>query len=106
MNINKKLKAIVLSLGLAAMTLPSNAQVINRGLLQNPYKDESIKKHGMMNPQGNRSEGSILGNEVFGAAGSQIDNELFGTPLGGGIGILLAAGMGYAFIQSKKNKQN
>ena len=103
---SQTLKAIVLSLGLAAMTLPSNAQVINRGLLQNPYKDESIKKHGMMNPQGNRSEGSTLGNEAFGTAGSQIGNEPFGAPLGGGLGILLAAGMGYAFIQSKKNKQN
>jgi hypothetical protein len=47
-----------------------------------------------------------LGNEAFGTDGSQIGNEPFGAPLGGGLGILLAAGMGYAFIQSKKNKQN
>ena len=58
MNKTKSLKAIVLSLGLAAMTLPSNAQVINRGLLQNPYKYASTKKHGMMTPQGDRSEGT------------------------------------------------
>jgi hypothetical protein len=45
MNINKKLKAIVLSLGLAALMAPAtmNAQ-INRGLLENPYKDNSNKK--------------------------------------------------------------
>jgi hypothetical protein len=35
-----------------------------------------------------------------------LSNEPFGASIGGGIGILLAAGMGYAFIQSKKNKQN
>ena len=47
----KSLKAIVLSLGLAALMAPAtmNAQ-INRGLLENPYKDNSNKNHGMMNP--------------------------------------------------------
>ncbi len=104
---SQTLKALALSLGLAALMAPATLDAqINHGLLQNPYKDESSKKHGMLNSQGNRGEGSILGNEAFGAAGSQIDNEPFGAPLGGGIGILLAAGMGYAFIQSKKNKQN
>ncbi len=110
MNNSKKLKALVLSLGLAALMAPAtmNAQ-INRGLLENPYKDNSSKKqkHGMMNYRGDyRSGSSTLGNEAFGAVGSQIDNEPFGAPLGGGIGILLAAGAGYALIQSKKNKQN
>jgi hypothetical protein len=47
-----------------------------------------------------------VGNEAFGANGSVIHNEPFGAPLGGGLGILLAAGAGYALIQSKKNKQN
>ena len=49
MKAKKTLKAIALSLGLAAMMAPAtmNAQ-INRGLLQNPYKDESSKKQGML----------------------------------------------------------
>ena len=49
---SQSLKAIVLSLGLAALMAPAtmNAQ-INRGLLENPYKDNSNKNHGMMNQQ-------------------------------------------------------
>ena len=39
MNNSKKLKAIVLSLGLAALMAPATLDAqINRGLLQNPYK--------------------------------------------------------------------
>lgn len=107
MNNNKKLKAIVLSMGLGVAMLASTsvqAQLIDqRG---NGLFHENSQNDGLMQRGGNRTDGSTLGNEAFGAAGSQINNEPFGAPLGGGLGILLAAGMGYAFIQSKKNKQN
>lgn len=107
MNNSKKMKAIVLSMGLGVAMLASTsvqAQLIDqRG---NGLFYENSQNDGLMQRGGNRTDGSTLGNEAFGAAGSQINNEPFGAPLGGGIGILLAAGMGYAFIQSKKNKQN
>ena len=107
MNNSKKLKAIVLSMGLEVAMLastPVQAQMVDqRG---NGLFHANSQNDGLMQRGGNRTDGSILGNEVFGAAGSQIGNEPFGAPLGGGLGILLAAGMGYAFIQSKKNKQN
>ena len=110
MNNSKKLKAIVLSMGLGVAMLASTsvqAQLIDqRGKRPNGLFQENSQNDGLMQRGGNRTDGSTLGNEAFGAAGSQINNEPFGAPLGGGIGILLAAGMGYAFIQSKKNKQN
>ena len=106
------LKATVLSLGLAVgMMLPTSAsaQGVFGDMLDNYYAEKEQTSHGggaLLRGSGDRSGGSTLGNEAFGATGSQIDNEPFGVPIGGGIGILLAAGMGYAFIQSKKNKQN
>ena len=121
---NKKLKTIVLSMGLGVamfVSTPVQAQMVaqrgndlfygnsqNEGLMQrgNGLFSGNSQNEGLMQRGGNRSIGMTLGNEGFGAAGSQINNESFGAPLGGGIGILLAAGMGYAFIQSKKNKQN
>lgn len=126
MNNSKKLKAIVLSMGLGVATLastPVQAQMVdqwgnglfqwnslNYGLMQsdNGLFYGNSQNYGLMQRGGIRSGGSTLFNESFGAAGSQISNEAFGdtAPLGGGIGILLVAGMGYAFIQSKKNKQN
>lgn len=107
MNNNKKLKAIVLSMGLGVAMLASTsvqAQMVaqhGNGLFSGNSQNDGLMQRG-----GNRSDGSTVDNEAFGAAGSQINNESFGAPIGGGIGILLAAGMGYAFIQSKKNKQN
>ena len=95
MNNSKKLKAIVLSMGLGVAMLastPVQAQLIDQrdnGLLHGNSQNDGLMQRG-----GNRSVGSTLNNESFGA------------PIGGGIGILLAAGMGYALIQSKKNKQN
>lgn len=104
---NKKLKAIVLSMGLGvAMFTATSVQAQMVGQRDNGLFPGNSQNEGLMQRGGNRSIGMTLGNEGFGAAGSQINNESFGAPLGGGIGILLAAGMGYAFIQSKKNKQN
>ena len=107
MKTNKKsLTTLAVSMAMAALVLlplHMNAQYDeNRFGLQEWGQTSLLGKQGT----GTRSDGSTLGNEAFGAAGSQINNEPFGVPLGGGLGILLAAGMGYAFIQSKKNKQN
>ena len=95
MNKSKTLKAIALSLGLAAMMAPAtmNAQ-INHGLLQNPYKTESNKNHSMLK-QNRESESFTISNGNF--------NEQ--APLGGGIAILLAAGLGYASLKKKEDKQ-
>ena len=89
---SKTLKTIVFSLGLAAMTLPSNAQVINRGLLQNPYKEQS-DQGGMLRA---RSQGG----------GYNMATEQFGqnAPLGSGLFIMAAAGAAYAFKKRKMNK--
>ena len=94
----KTLKAIALSLGLAALMAPAtmNAQ-INRGLLQNPYKTESNKNHGMMGTQGSRRSG-------MGIAANTQD---FGqpAPLGSGIAILIGAGLGYVALKKKKEDE-
>ena len=114
---NKKLKTILLSMGLGvAMLTPTSvqAQMIDwRGEHHNGMFHENSQDEGLMRRGGNRSGASILGNgtpnlgnETFGETGSGIGNEPFGAPIGGGTGILIAAGLGYAFIQSKKNKQN
>jgi len=106
---NKKLKALVLSLGLGAamLTAPSvKAQGVFGDLLDNYYDEQEASRGGLLSG-GNRGDvGATLGNESFGAAGSELSNEPFGAPVGSGIGILLAAGVGYAAITSKKNKQN
>lgn len=57
--------------------------------------------------RGNDHDGVFnVGNEPFGAAGSHIGNEPFGAPVGGGIALLVAAGIGYAAFKSKQDKQN
>ena len=102
MNNNKRLKAIALSLGLAALMTPAtmNAQ-INRGLLENPYKDNSNKNHGMMNPQGSRGvDGSGL--EVL---KQDFGQEAPSAPLGSGIAILIGAGLGYVALKKKEDEQ-
>ncbi len=101
MNINKKLKAIVLSLGLAALMAPAtmNAQ-INRGLLENPYKDNSNKNHGMMNQQGNRSGGMNISGENFTNGGF---GESDPAPLGSGIALLMGLGLGYVALKKKED---
>ena len=100
---SQTLKAIVLSLGLAALMAPAtmNAQ-INRGLLQNPYKqDNSQKNTGMMNPNGNRGvdgSGLTVLKQDFGA-------EAPSAPLGSGIAILIGAGLGYVALKKKEDEQ-
>ncbi len=96
------MKAIALSLGLATMMAPAtmNAQ-INRGLLENPYKDNSNKNHGMMNPQGSRGVDDS-GLEVL---KQNFGQEAPSAPLGSGIAILIGAGLGYVALKKKEDEQ-
>ena len=99
MNNNKKLKAIVLSLGLAALMTPAtmNAQ-INRGLLQNPYKQDNSQKntHGLVN-RDQQYESTLNG-----GLGNAQQEDPTTAPLGGGIAVLVAAGAGYALLKRKE----
>lgn len=95
---SKTLKAIVLSLGLAAMMAPATLDAqINRGLLQNPYKDHDDSRRGALNQnrEGGESEGFTLG-------GAESENP---APLGSGIFVLVAACAGYAALKKKEDKQ-
>ena len=88
----------MLSLGLAALMAPTtlNAQ-INRGLLNNPYKDNSNKNHGMLNQQGNRRGGIGINATIQGFEEP--------APLGSGIAILIGAGLSYVALKKKEDEQ-
>ena len=115
----KSLKTITLSLGLAALMFQAvtvDAQVINRGLLQNPYKEQG-KQNGALMRSGtgtgfNISTGQFGGNG--GQAGGGDYGIIIGTmgqdspqpaPLGSGLFIMAAAGAAYAFSKKRKNKK-
>ena len=113
MKTTKKLKTITLSLGLAALMFQAvtvDAQVINRGLLQNPYKEEG-KQNGALMRNGSGS-GFKISTEQFGGengggqGGFYIGTEEFGAPLGSGLFIMAAAGAAYAFSKKRKNQEN
>ena len=100
---SQTLKAIVLSLGLAALMAPAtmNAQ-INRGLLQNPYKDQDNSRRNNTNNGGTLMRGSIS------EGGDGFSIETFGqndAPLGSGLVILLGAGLGYVALKKKEDEQ-
>ena len=101
MKTNKKaMKTLVFSLGLAAMTLTAtnlNAQnddcrgIFGRGAsIENPEQGRKT----LFNKNTDR-----------GAASGDITNQTFETPLGGGIAILLAAGLGYVALKKKEDEQ-
>ena len=92
---------MVFSLGLAAMTLTANnLSAQNGGGLFGRGETEA----------GNRAnESFLLGTQQFGPTetndGFGIGTQIFGeeAPLASGIGILLAAGAGYAALRRKKS---
>ena len=95
----KTLKAIALSLGLAAMMAPATLDAqINHGLLQNPYKDHDDSRRGMMN-QNRDVNGSDL----------TVNTQDFGqdpsAPMDSGIAILIGAGLGYVALKKKEEQQ-
>ena len=99
MNNNKKLKAIVLSMGLAALMAPAtmNAQ-INRGLLQNPYKDQDNSHKTSFGLVNRDQQSSSLNGTLGGATQEDPTN----APFGSGIAVLVAAGAGYALLKRKE----
>jgi hypothetical protein len=119
MKTTKKLKTITLSLGLAALMFQAvtvDAQVINRGLLQNPYKEQG-KQDGALMRSGLSSTYNISTGQ-FGGNGGQAGGNYgisIGTmgqeptqpaPLGSGLFIMAAAGAAYAFSKKRKNQEN
>jgi hypothetical protein len=98
---NKKtMKTIVFSLGLAAMTLAANNL--------NAQNDGSRGLFGMgASPADNQygnSEGSMLRQGDPTDISGGLTNQTFETPLGGGIAILLAAGLGYVALKKKEDE--
>ena len=113
----KSLKTITLSLGLAALMFQAvtvDAQVINRGLLQNPYKEEG-KQNGALMRSGTGT-GFNISTGQFGGNGGQAGGDygisigLIGSdppaPLGSGLFIMAAAGAAYAFSKKRKKQEN
>ncbi len=93
----KTLKALALSLGLAALMAPATMDAqINHGLLQNPYKTESGKNHSMLKQ--NREGGFSITHNGIGQSEPE-------APLGSGIAIMLAAGLGYVALKKKEDEQ-
>ena len=119
MKTTKKLKTITFSLGLAALMFQAvtvDAQVINRGLLQNPYKEQG-KQDGALMRSGNGTGFNISTGQFGGNGGSTGGNYgiTIGTmgqeptqpaPLGSGLFIMAAAGAAYAFSKKRKNQEN
>ena len=90
------LKAIALSLGLAALMAPAtplNAQSRPSGLFGSDPQTNDNSPKGLMNP--NRSGVSFeLSNDNFDPA-----------PLGSGLVLLIGAGLGYVALKKKEDEQ-
>lgn len=108
---NKSLKAFVLTLGLATLVLPLDAQVFNQGQ-HLPYKEQSNTDGSLMNrSQGGGGyfihpqtffDGENYGYDLFNGTFEDVTPEL---PLGSGLFIMAAAGAGYALKKRKDNKK-
>ena len=96
----KPLKALALSLGLAALLLPAtnlNAQSKHGGLFGKSSRNEATQ-NGMMQKSG----GSTISDE-----GGPFTNANFGeeVPIAGGVAVLLAAGLGYVALKKRKEDE-
>ena len=101
-----RLKTKVLVWAMVALLLSSfhlSAQVQNDrpgGLFGDPVPSAS---NGLMNRGRTLFESNING-QGFGATGADITGQTFGTPLNGGLFVLLMAGAGYGVLKTRKNK--
>ena len=107
---NKKMKAIVLSLGLGAamLTAPSvQAQGVFGDMLDNYYEEQDQGSRGALLKGGRSSDyNNDLSLQNFGGGEDGLTLQNFGeAPLGSGWLILMASCAGYAAMKSRK-KQN
>ena len=97
-NYKKTLKSIVLSMVLAAgMMLPASVMAQEEGRGGGLFGRGDIFEsdgwfRGLLNEEDEELEGDMT-------------NQTFETPLGGGIAILLAAGLGYVALKKKEDEQ-
>ena len=90
------LKAIALSLGLAAMLLPANNLAAQDGGLfcrGASADNETFNNRGLIPINVNTDNG--ISNDDFGGE----------APLGSGLAILIGAGLGYVALKKKEDKQ-
>ena len=95
---DKKLKALVLSLGLGVAMLTATsaqAQMIN---LLDEYYDE-------LDQQSSDNAPLLHRDAVDATITGGIQNDNFQSPLGSGLVILLGAGLGYVALKKKEDKQ-
>ena len=100
MDKSRKRKAKVLSMAmLVALSLPLGASA-QEGLFSRGVSDEAYYGFG-----GSKNSTSLIGNRD--ATTGVINNQIFGqeVPMGSGVLILLAAGMGYAALKRKEDEQ-
>jgi len=101
-----RLKAKELILAIVIMLLLSSnlsAQEWNNrqgGLFGDPVSSAS---NGLMNRGRTLFEGNING-QGFGTTGAEITGQTFGTPLNGGLFVLLIASAGYGALKTRKTK--
>lgn len=96
---NKKLKALVLSMGLGVAMLTATsaqAQVIN---LLDEYYNELDQQSSDNAPLLQRGTTYTINDNTGGC----IQNDGFGAPIGSGIVILIGAGLGYVALKKKED---
>lgn len=94
----KSLKAIALSLGLAALMAPAttlNAQICPGGLFGSDPQTNYYSLKGLMN-QNRSGEIFLFSNGNFGEQPA---------PLGSGLVLLIGAGLGYVALKKKEDEQ-
>ena len=98
---SKKLKAVVLSMGLGVAMLTATsaqAQVIN---LLDEYYNELDQQSSDNAPLLQRGTTYTINDNT----GDGIQNDGFGAPIGSGLAILIGAGLGYVALKKKEDEQ-
>ena len=99
--------SLMIAVALLLANLPIQAQSRPGGMFGE--QDYSTSSEGLMGKGGSTVGGDITGHG-FGTTNGNITGQTFGddAPLGSGLFVLLAAGVGYASMKSrtKQNKQN
>ncbi len=97
-NTNKTLKTIVFSLGLAVLTLTAtNLNAQNKGLFGKGGSAADKEVGSLMRGDQGINSGDASGITNYGIGETET------APLGSGIAIMLAAGLGYAALKKKED---